>query len=121
MSAVSFKSAKSARSIAWVALAIGVVGLGIGLLLAPRDTLAACVASLLGWAGIPLGALALGLALAPGLSTSGCTSTTMAFADCGSGGPVSSCAVCSMSACGGRWRAGCYRLRCTTLQGPVWA
>ena len=65
MSAVSFKGAKGARSIAWVALTIGVVGLGIGLLLAPRDTLAACVASLLGLAGIPLGALALGLALAP--------------------------------------------------------
>ena len=54
----------SPRTIAWAALAIGGVGLGIGLLLAPRDTLAACVASLLGLAGIPLGALTLGLALA---------------------------------------------------------
>ncbi|WP_407297079.1 hypothetical protein [Stutzerimonas zhaodongensis] len=53
-----------ARSAAWVALAVGVIGVGIGLLMAPRDTLAACVASLLGLAGIPLGALSLGLALA---------------------------------------------------------
>jgi hypothetical protein len=53
------------RRMAWTALAAGVIGLGVGLLLAPRDTLAACVASLLGLAGIPLGTLALGLALAP--------------------------------------------------------
>ncbi|WP_417777728.1 hypothetical protein [Stutzerimonas xanthomarina] len=53
------------RSMAWAALAFGVIGLALGLLLAPRDTLAASVASLLGLAGIPLGALALGLSLAP--------------------------------------------------------
>ena len=53
------------RRIAWAALVIGIIGVALGLLLAPRDTLAACIASLLGLAGIPLGALTLGLALAP--------------------------------------------------------
>ncbi|WP_421683181.1 YtxH domain-containing protein [Stutzerimonas urumqiensis] len=65
MTAFERMSPARMRSIAWAALVGGAIGTLAGLLLAPRDTLAACVASLLGLAGIPLGALALGLALAP--------------------------------------------------------
>ncbi|KZX52023.1 MAG: hypothetical protein H2073_18950 [Pseudomonas sp.] len=58
-------SGRNPRTLAWSAFALGVLGVGVGLLWAPRDTLAACVASVLGLAGLPLGGLALGLALAP--------------------------------------------------------
>lgn len=54
-----------ARQVALLAALGGAGGLLVVGLLVPRETLAACVASLLGLAGLPLGALALGLALAP--------------------------------------------------------
>lgn len=54
----------SLRKAALLMLALGAAGLLVALLLARREALAAGLASLLGLAGVPLGALALGLALA---------------------------------------------------------